>query len=431
MSGVLRSLLAVVLSAGTPLATAPAPPTRTVLVSVSRTGGEGNHASAEPALSGDGRYVAFTSHSTNLLPGDTNNRMDVFVRDLVTGTTRRASLGSDGVQSNLRSHQPAISAHGRYVAFVSEADNLVAGDTNGQPDVFVRDMRTGTTRRVSVRTDGSQGNGGGAAPAISADGRYVAFVSDASDLVAGDTNGTSDAFVHDTVTGTTERVSVGPGGRQADGYADAPDISADGRYVSLVSPATSLVPGDTNGLPDVFVRDRVAGTTRRASVGAGGAQADGANVQAAISADGRHVVFVSEADNLVPTDTDTAADVLVRDLVAGTTRQVSFRTDTRPGSYAAEPDISATGRFIAFVTPSPLLPGEPDGTVDVYLRDTVTGVTRRQSVATDGTPADLSSADPSISADGSGLAFTSAATNLAPGGANRFDDIFARHASTG
>lgn len=419
---VLPLLLAVTAPAGA----ASAASHGTVLVSVGRAGGVGNRTSAEPAVSADGRYVAFTSHATNLVARDTNNRMDVFVRDLATGATRCVSLSSTGVQGNLRSHQPAISAGGRYVAFVSDASNLVAGDTNALPDVFVRDTRAGTTLRVSVGADGTQADRDSAAPAISADGRYVAFISGASNLVAGDTNGTSDAFVRDTVSGTTERVSLGPGRAESDGYADAPDISADGRYVTFASPATNLVPADTNGLVDVFVRDLVAGTTERVSVGAGGAQANGESVQGALSADGRHVAFVSSATNLAPTDPDASPDVLVRDLAAGSTRQVSFRTDNLPGSYAAEPDVSATGRFVTFVTSAALLPDEPSHTVAVYARDMVTGGTRLVSVAPDGSAANLASADPAISGAGNRIAFTSAATNLAPPDTNGFDDVFVR-----
>jgi Tol biopolymer transport system component len=390
------TLPAAVLIAGVPVAAHAADRDTTVLVSVSKTGGVGKRTSAEPAISGNGRYVAFASHASNLVPGDINNRMDVFVRDLATGVTRIASLGAGGVQGNFRSTQPAISADGRYVAFTSDATNLVPGDTNGWPDVFVRDTLAGTTTRVSVSTTGVQADHDSAAPAISADGRYVAFVSGATTLVPGDTNGTSDVFVHDTVTGTTERVSIG-----APTFADSPDLSADGRYVSYVSGT------------DVFVRDRTAGVTTWVSEGA-----NGTCTQSTISADGRYVVFVSEATNLVPTDPEPGPDVLIRDLVTGTTRKVSDRTDPRPGSYAAEPDVSATGRFVAFVMTT------ADGGLHIYRRDLVTGITRLVSVAPDGTPGNLPSADPSISATGGRVAFTSAATNLTAGDTNGFEDIF-------
>ena len=179
----------------------------------------------------------------------------MFVRDLRSGTTRRVSLASDGTQANDFSENPAISADGRYVAFDSVASNLVPGDTNQPSDVFVRDLRSGTTRLVSLAMNGAQANDSSDYPAISADGRYVAFRSFATNLVPGGTNGSEDVFVRDLRSGTTRRVSVAPGGRQANGESFTPAISADGRYVAFDSSASNLVPGDTNHASDVFVRD--------------------------------------------------------------------------------------------------------------------------------------------------------------------------------
>src|SRR5437773_6921896 len=188
-------------------------------VRVASGGTEGNDASSGFALSADGRFVAFQSDATNLVAGDTNGATDVFVHDRQTGMTERVSVASDGTQANNVSSYPALSADGRFVAFQSDATNLVAGDTTGATDVFVHDRQTGTTERVSVASGGGTqgtGNSGGffAFPALSADGRLVAFQSDATNLVAGDTNGATDLFGHDRQAGTTERVSVPSGGRQ-------------------------------------------------------------------------------------------------------------------------------------------------------------------------------------------------------------------------
>ena len=172
------------------------------------------------------------------------------------GITERVSIASDGTQGNGASIEAAISADGRYVAFQSPASNLVAFDTNSLSDIFVRDRQTGTTERVSVATDGTQANGLSEQTEISADGRYVAFKSFASNLVAGDTNGTADVFVRDLVDDTTERVSVGTAGGQSSGLSEQPAISGDGRYVAFQSFGSNLVAGDTNGLEDIFVRDR-------------------------------------------------------------------------------------------------------------------------------------------------------------------------------
>src|SRR5438445_496038 len=216
----------------------------TVRVSVASDGTEGNDVSLGSALSADGRFVAFDSAATDLVAGDTNGVSDVFVHDRQTGTTERVSVASDGTQGNDASFYSALSADGRFVAFDSDATNLVAGDTNGTTDVFVHDRQTGTTERVSVASGGgTQGNGksGGffAFPALSADGRFVAFQSDAPNLVAGDTNGTTDVFVHDRQTGTTERVSVASGGSQGNGCSAGPVLSADGRFVAFHRPATN------------------------------------------------------------------------------------------------------------------------------------------------------------------------------------------------
>ena len=295
-------------------------------VSVGPGGVQGNGTSDYPAISADGRFVAFQSDATNLVPGDTNFLADVFVRDRQTGTTQRVSLGPGGRQGNGSSVGPAISADGRVIAFVSNAPNLVPGDTNGMLDVFVRDRQTGTTRRVSLGQGGVQSNGSSFTPALSADGRFVAFQSAASNLVPGDTNGQPDVFVFDRKTGTTHRVNVGPGGVQAPDGGSEPALSANGRFVAFTSYSSNLVPGDTNFATDVFVRDRQTGTTRRVNLGPGGVEGDDSfgSARPAISADGRFVAFNSYATNLVPGDTNGLPDVFVRDRQTRTTRRVSL-----------------------------------------------------------------------------------------------------------
>jgi Tol biopolymer transport system component len=260
--------------------------------------------------------VAFESHATNLVPGDTNNAHDVFVRDREAGPIERVPLAADGGRANGESYSPSLSADGRFVAFESYATDLVPGDTNGQRDIFVRDRQAGTTERVSLTADGAQAGGNSTSLSLSADGRFVAFVS-GDNLVPGDTNGVTDVFVRDRQAGVTERVSVGAGGAQADEASSLPSLSADGRLVAFVSDAANLVPGDTNGQRDIFVRDRQAGTTERVSLTADGAQAGGAtgsssrSLSPSLSADGRFVTFDSVAANLVPGDTNNAPDVFV------------------------------------------------------------------------------------------------------------------------
>jgi Tol biopolymer transport system component len=302
------------------------PGTTTTRVSVPTGGGQATGASnvlsfslSRPALSADGRFVAFGSDLTNLVPGDTNGHFDVFVHDRQTATTTRVSLMSSGAQETdgviVGSDSPSISADGRFVAFTSDAHSLVSGDTNNRSDVFVRDRQTGITTRVSLSSGQAQATGGSSANAtISADGRFVAFTSDATNLVSGDTNGQTDVFVRDRLNLTTTRVSVSSGQAQASGgiSGGALAISADGRFVAFGSAAANLTAGDTNGQPDVFVRDRTNATTERVSLGAGGLQANGGSGSPALAGDGRYVAFTSDASNLVSGDTNNVPDVFVR-----------------------------------------------------------------------------------------------------------------------
>jgi flagellin-like hook-associated protein FlgL len=228
-------------------------------MSTDSSGNQANALSTVRAISADGRFVAFESFATNLVAGDTNGVYDAFIKDTVTGVTTRVSTDSSGNQATGGySLVRAISADGRFVAFESAATNLVAGDTNGQQDAFIKDTLTGVTTRISTDSSGNQATGGTSfVTAISADGRFVAFNSFASNLVAGGTNGQRDAFIKDTLTGVTTRVSTDSSGNQATGgfgsYVSA--ISADGRFVAFESDATNLVAGDTNGERDAFLRD--------------------------------------------------------------------------------------------------------------------------------------------------------------------------------
>jgi Tol biopolymer transport system component len=384
-----------------------------------------------PAISAHGRFVVFSSFSGLLVPRDTNDMRDVFVRDVVAGVTRLVSVGPGGAQGNGWSGSPAISARGRYVALASSASNLVRGDTNNRNDVFVRDRADRVTRRVSVGPGGAQGNGGSWTPSISARGRYVAFHSRASNLVPGDTNNEVDVFVRDRVARVTRRVSVGSGGAQGNGDSNFAEISADGRYVVFDSEASNLVPGDTNSRGDVFVRDRVAQVTRRVSVGRRGTEGNAWSGLASISAHGRYVVFESAASNLAARDTDHAHDVFVRDRMAGVTRLVSVGLRGRPanlGSFLFGTAISAGGRYVAFESrASNLVAGDTNRAGDVFVRDRAARVTRLASVGFRGGPANLGSRLPSISADGRHVAFNSFASNLVAGDNNNWEDVFARH----
>jgi hypothetical protein len=275
----------------------------------------GDGDSYDPAISADGRFVAFHSDAENLVSGDTNGQRDVFVRDRLAGTTVRVSVDSAGNQATGDdSSDSAISADGRVVAFYSGAANLVADDTNGQDDIFVHDRQTGATTRVSVDSAGGEANGTGSyAVSLSADGRFVSFYSYATNLVANDTNGYVDVFVHDRQTGTTQRVSVGSAGGEANDGSYNPALSWDGRFVAFYSSASNLIAGDANAKRDVFVHDRQAGTTQRVSVDGAGGEANDGSYNPTISGACRFVAFESVASDLVPDDNNSKRDIIVRD----------------------------------------------------------------------------------------------------------------------
>ena len=498
---------------------------RTTRVSVSNSGKQANDASEDPAISADGRWIAFTSYASNLVPGDTNRCTtyrdsrpetcsDVFVYDQLTHRVSRVSVSSSGGQANGFSRRPAISADGRYVAFTSNASTLVRGDTNRSTDIFLHDRSSGSTIMVSRSRSGGAADAGSTDPSISGDGtvvsftswasnltaqapqnctfngrptktyclaifvrdvhagrtvrvthqtkesefsvvsgngRFVAFTSSEDDLVSGDTNKVPDAFVYDRETRSIERVSASSGGEQGDGMTvERPALSRDGRYVGFVSEAQNLVPNDTNvchtdmgdafPCPDAFVRDRTAGTTQRVSVGSSGAQGNDATFSVAVSADARHVAFGGGSGNLVGgthrpcLEWANCPDIFARDRTAGVTDLISRAsprshngsTVTADGNSTAD-SISSDGRFVAFSSyASDMVRDDTNGTWDVFVRDRTRKVISRISVSSSGRQADGESTDIELSGDGSAAAFVSEADNLVPGDTNGVSDIFVR-----
>lgn len=401
-------------------------------VSIGPGGVQGDGDSYPSYISADGSRVVFVSDATNLVPGDTNGWPDVFVRDLATEQTIRASVAGDGSQANDESGGAAISADGRYVVFHSWATNLVADDTNSACDVFLRDLQAETTTRLSVATDGTQGNGHSQFPTVSDDGRYVAFESAAANLVAGDTNGFIDIFLRDLDTPVTIRVSVGPVGAQGDNNSFPGFISGDGQYVVFTSDAGNLVAGDTNGWADVFVRDVAGAETTRVSVHTDGTQGDKESYVASISADGRYVGFSSYATNLVDGYAGPWSQAYVRDRQTNATEVVSIAEGGAPGEGDSEfPYVSSDGRYVVFdSTASNLVSGDTNDVRDIFVHDRVTEATERESLSTDGSQADADCWVPSISDDGSHLVFDSTASNLVADDTNTVSDIFLRDRST-
>jgi Tol biopolymer transport system component len=420
--------LALVAALGLQVAAFAAPAAATDLGSINIHGGSGNGSSSGVAMSADGSTVAFYSDANDLVPGDTNQARDVFVRDRTALTTERVSVDSSGAQANgpsqTRGLAPAISANGEIVAFYSDASNLVPDDNNGTTDVFVRDRQAGTTTLVSVNLSGKPGNRPSLFPSISADGNLVAFQSAASDLVPGDTNGATDIFVRDLQAGTTERLCDA----QPNASSFSPSISGNGQFVAFVSAATNL---DTNvkpGILNVFVCDRVAGTIKSVSVSAAGVPGNGDSMTPAISFDGSVVAFKSESDNLVPGDTNAVVDVFVHGRTTGTTERISVSfTGGNSNDVSYPPAISDDGRFVAFGSAATnLVPNDANAAADVFVHDRETGVTLLADLAPNGQQANGGTPDvaPAISGDGKQVGFVSFATNLVPKGSHQSSDVF-------
>ncbi|HWP31446.1 MAG TPA: hypothetical protein VNK96_06970 [Fimbriimonadales bacterium] len=395
-------------------------------VSLSSSGEEGYGDSFEPSISADGNYVAFVSAAPNLVPEDTNDVADIFVHDRQAGVTIRVSVSSAGAQANNFSWQCSINDDGRYVAFTSTSTNLVSESTGLFDKVFVHDTQTGVTTLVSVSSSGTPANDSSVYPSLSGDGRYVAFTSYAPNLVSGDTNNVGDVFVHDRNTGQTTRVSVSSSGEQGNGISWLSSISADGRYVAFTSYASNLVSGDTNGFSDVFVHDRQTGQTTRVSVSSSGEQGNEGSFLPSISADGRYVAFSSLASNLVSGDTNGKEDVFIHDIQTGQTTRVSISSSGAQGNdFSWAPSISANGRYVAFSSEaSNLVSGDTNYSTDAFVHDRQTGLTIRVSISSSGKESYGDSVSPSISAKGRYIAFSSYAYALVSNDTNGFSDVF-------
>jgi Ca2+-binding RTX toxin-like protein len=395
-------------------------------VSVDSSGNEANDDSRNAAISGDGRFVAFSSEADNLVAGDTNEARDIFLHDLETGVTSRVSVDSAGSQGNDASGSASISGNGRFVAFSSAADNLVEGDANERGDVFVHDVQTGVTRLVSVSSTGEAGNGVSGNSTISADGRFVAFFSDADNLVAGDTNEAGDIFIHEIETGITTRVSVGSSGEEASGGVESYSMSADGRFVAFTADGENLVPGEDDCA--IYVRDRLTDTTTCISEEASSEDRVGS---LSISNDGRFITFESVTIPVEPPEMVGAGDtrpriqLVLHDRQTGESKEIPSLRAISGSTHS----ISADGRFIAFTQRT------PDGRDGAFIYDirseiTITTVIfkeseneRTQSFSAPPIPTSSITQFPTFSADGSVIAFNSF-DNLVLEDTNNLSDVF-------
>ncbi len=398
--------------------------TSTTRVSVASDGTDANGASTRPSISADGRYVAFQSWATNLVSNDTNNAWDIFVRDRTSGVTTRVSVASNGDQANGSSYSPSISADGRYVAFQSDASNLVPNDSNGHSDIFIHDLQTGATSIVSLAWDGSAANGDSTDPSLSADGLYVAFTSGASNLVANDIDGVADVFVRAVAVGQTVRAGTINGQDLDSRGSSGASISNDGRYTAFSSQTTRLGPSYDH--PEIYVYDRNLGSSTMASVSDDSTPSNGSTYRPSISGNGEYVVFDSgDATNLV---SGYVGGVFLRDLRTNVTTAVSAA-----GMAAV---LNADGRYVVFAADRQLLsPDDTSQLTDIYRFDRQTGKTVRVSVNASGDPGNADSGTyqlgasghaAALSSGGEFVAFTSKASNLVAGDTNNDWDIFVR-----
>lgn len=354
--------------------------------------------------------------------------------DAAGAKTRLISVKSNGKQANDGSQDGYASANGRFVAFASDAPNLVKNDTNDSTDIFVHDRQTGKTTRVSVKSNGKQANGPSRDPSISNNGRYVAFESSASNLVKNDFDSVDDIFVHDRVTGKTKRVNIRTQkGTVLGTLADSsdPEISGNGRYVVFASMTTFLVNGDDNDSSDVFIHDRKRNKTKLISKHTNGSIGGNTSKHPAISDDGRFVAFESFAVNLVPGDSNGDEDVFLRDRKKGTTTRVSVTSAGLQGEGESDdPDISGNGRFIGFETHALLTAGDVSSTRDVVIHDRLKKKTKLVSKSSSGERGDLPSGDIFLSFNGRWASFESAATNLISADGNGVTDVFVHDRTT-
>jgi Tol biopolymer transport system component len=389
-------------------------------VSVAADGSQGNAGSSQPVISGDGRFVAFLSRANNLAPGDLSRTAGIYVKELATGEVRRIAAGL----------LPTLSHDGRYVAFLSAARDLVPGDTNARTDVFVHDRQENTTTRVSVATDGTQADADSQDAFIAAGGRYVVFTSTATTLAPGATGTNRKVFVHDRETGTTTEVSVRPDGTSAAMDSSYATISADGRRVAFSSQAKDLVPGaTTQNLLSAYVRDLGTGTTERLPSGF-------VKGWVSISADGRYVGYMDSRSDIVTGDTNGKADVFRYELGTGAVARVNVapngtEADKDSGLVPQGVPMSADGRYVLFESAATnLVAGDTNARRDVFVRDTQAGTTTRVSV--DGTAASASAANyvGSITGDGGAAVFTSE-LSLEAADTNAASDIYLWRATAG
>lgn len=403
-------------------------------VSTTIAGEQGNGASVDPMFSPDGTKIVFWSDSTNFVAdtyGGIDRRYDVFIKDLITGAVTLVSINAAGEQGNSSSAQPMFSPDGTKIAFYSEASNLVADDSGpwpgpGSEDIFIKDLITGAVVLVSTNGAGEQANAGSYYPVFSPDGTKIAFISDATNLVADDTNGIQEIFIKDLVTGAITRVATNAAGEQGNGSSAQPTFSPDGTKIAFSSGATNLVVGDTNRARDIFIKDLTTGAVIRVSTNGAEEEANQESLFPTFSPDGTKIAFSSTASNFIADDTNGAYDIFIKDLVTGAVTLVS--TDGVGGHAnggSLYPVFSPDGAKVAFYSfASNLVVGDTNGTPDIFIKDLMTGEVTL--ITTDGAGGQVTGNSENIvfSPDGTKISFNSDASNLVTDDTNGAWDVF-------
>lgn len=386
---------------------------------------EGN-VQSPPRISQDGQYVAFATTSSDIVAGDTNGAADIFVRDMSTNVTVMASLANDGTQIPASTGDGfVISANGRYVVFNTNYSGVVSGDTNNVTDIFVRDLKNNTTERISVTSTGAQANKASARFDISATGRYVVFDSLASNLSANDTNSNRDIFVRDREKGTTTLLSKDSMGAVGNGLSASPSISCDGAHIAFYSTSTNLSVNDTNGKPDIFLVDRVSDDAVSNITPLANGSSDGPEM----SCNGESIVFESSASNLVANDTNGLTDIFSYNTVDDVHTRVSVSSSgvEMNSGYASlrGKSIDFSGRYVAFASNATnLVASDTNGQFDVFLHDMKDGTTQIISKRSSTVQTNKETFYYALSLDGRGIVFTTSDSGLVSSDTNTVADVF-------
>jgi len=396
------------------------------VVSLNMSGKPGNNGSASESISYDGRFVVFASSATDLVPGDTNGKVDTFVVDRRTGIVERVSVSSSGVQANGTCWEGRISADGRFVSFLSQATNLDPKDTDIVQDVYLHDRIAKTTVLISERLGTGFKSMGCTSANVSADGRWVAFQCTDSDVLPGVP--AWNTFVRDTWLDTTELASIGPAGQVEGGASAEPHMSGDGRFVAFYNGKLNWGTPSVGAQSAVWLRDRMLGTTTLVSSTASGEISDCLVGQPSVSHDGRYVAFQSCSSNLLPPDEPHGIYDIVRwDRITGefTTASTTF-TDEGVSAVAGRPDISADGTKVVYYTGSVEVTPGPQISPSVYLSDLATGTSRNLQSNSAGDIGNAGTITGGISGDGRSAVFTSHSTNLVRGLTTNADQVYVR-----